>query len=55
MRNKYAGVCYRCGQVVAKGNGHFERYNREWRTQHASCAIKYRGTDHHYLKEVKAK
>lgn len=50
MRNKYAGVCYRCGKVVAKGEGHFERYQFGWRTQHADCAIKFRGTDKHYLK-----
>lgn len=49
MRNKYAGTCYRCGQKVDVGEGHFERYDKGfarkgWRTQHASCAIKYRGT-----------
>jgi len=45
MRNKYPGTCYRCGQTVGKGQGHFEKvkgtYN-SWRVQHASCAIKHR-------------
>lgn len=50
MRNKYRGICYRCGQMVEPGDGHFERHQGRWRHQHASCAIKYRGTDHHYLK-----
>ena len=45
MRNKYAGTCYRCGKVVEPGGGHFERHNGGWRTQHANCAIVYRGTD----------
>jgi predicted metal-binding protein len=39
MRNNYPGVCYRCGKMVAEREGHFERYNGGWRTQHASCAI----------------
>ena len=44
MRNRYAGTCYRCGQRVEPGEGHFERHSRGWRTQHAECAIAYRGT-----------
>lgn len=44
MRNRYAGTCYRCGETVEPGAGHFERYQGRWRTQHANCAIKYRGT-----------
>lgn len=40
MRNKYAGVCYRCHGNVAAGAGHFERHQGKWRTQHADCAIK---------------
>ena len=43
-RNKYPGICYRCGQNVAVGDGHFERFRGSWRTQHASCAIEFRGT-----------
>lgn len=44
MRNKYPGICYRCGKTVASGDGHFERYkgSRKWRTQHATCAIEHR-------------
>ena len=48
MRNKFAGICYRCGERVEVGAGHFERHNGGWRTQHADCAIKHRnsfGTD----------
>jgi len=44
MRNKFSGICYRCGEVVAEGAGHFERYFGGWRTQHAECAIAFRGT-----------
>lgn len=45
MRNKYPGICYRCGKRVEVGEGHFERVpGRGWRVQHADCAIKYRGT-----------
>jgi len=43
MRNRYPGTCYRCGQRVEAGAGHFERHNGGWRTQHAECAIAYRG------------
>lgn len=46
MRNKYPGTCYRCGTTVDAGDGHFERHESgfgKWRTQHASCAIKWRG------------
>lgn len=61
MRNKYAGVCYRCGKQVNPGEGHFEKVQQvhykkhgdllrgeKWLTQHSDCAIKYRGTDQHY-------
>lgn len=43
MRNRYPGTCYRCGQHVAAGEGHFERCGGGWRTQHADCAIRWRG------------
>lgn len=43
MRNKYPGICYRCGKPVAAGDGHFERFRGGWRTQHADCAIQHRG------------
>lgn len=42
MRNRFPGICYRCGELVEAGAGHFERHNSEWRTQHAVCAIEYR-------------
>ena len=46
MRNKYPGICYRCGKPVAAGEGHFEKikggYPVKWRTQHAECAIQHR-------------
>jgi len=42
MRNKYKGICYRCGKEVEPGKGHFERKDGTWRVQHAECAIKYR-------------
>lgn len=45
MRNKYSGTCYRCGKVVAPGDGHFERLNGQWLVQHATCAIQFRGTN----------
>lgn len=48
MRNQYPGTCYRCGDEVAAGDGHFERTLdrfKKWRLQHASCAIRFRGTD----------
>jgi len=43
MRNKYPGTCYRCGERVEAGEGHFERYQGVWLTQHDLCAVKYRG------------
>lgn len=46
MRNQYPGICYRCGETVPAKQGHFERHIGAWRVQHASCAIKYRGTNH---------
>lgn len=60
MRNKYAGECYRCGGTVAAGEGHFEKVTNvqrrkgdtcslpNWLTQHAHCAIRFRGTDRHF-------
>jgi len=46
MRNKYPGICYRCGKFVKAGDGHFEKipHSSNWRVQHADCAIAYRGT-----------
>lgn len=45
MRNRYPGTCYRCGERVGVGEGHFERAPGGWRVQHAICAIEHRGTD----------
>ena len=55
MRNKYAGPCYRCGQTVAPGDGHFERHNGGWRTQHADCAIEHRSIKGAALAQEQAK
>lgn len=43
MRNRYGGNCYRCGDWVEPGSGHFERRGLKWLVQHAGCAIAYRG------------
>lgn len=50
MRNKYPGICYRCGKEVKAGEGHFERYHGGWRVQHASCAIENKKA-HYFDKE----
>lgn len=42
MRNQYPGICYRCGETVEAGKGHFERHRGGWRVQHAGCAIRHR-------------
>lgn len=44
MRNKFPGTCYRCGEHVPAGDGHFERFKGSFRVQHATCAIQHRGT-----------
>ena len=44
MRNRFPGICYRCGTRVEVGEGHFEKQGRTWLTQHADCAIVYRDT-----------
>jgi len=46
VRNRYPGLCYRCGLRVEPGDGHFERLDGGWSTQHAECAIAYRGDRH---------
>ena len=60
MRNSYPGTCFRCGGHVPAGKGHFERRTRaaclkwpgkplpKWLTQHADCAIEFRGTNVHH-------
>lgn len=57
MRNKYPGICYRCGNNVAPNEGHFQRRGNNinvkiigrWLVQHADCAIEHRGTPYCYL------
>ena len=61
MANKYAGICYRCGQRVDAGAGVFEKVSfmqakkwpgrglPRWLTQHHDCAVQWRGTAQHYL------
>lgn len=62
MRNSHPSPCYRCGLLVLAKHGHFERTSQKvhgkkwpgrdlpkWLVQHAVCAVKYRGTDVHYL------
>ena len=62
MRNIFPGICYRCGKVCKRNEGHFERASKSqakkwnryrmeqiWLLQHAECAITYRGTAQHYI------
>lgn len=42
-RNMYPGTCYRCGDYVPAGYGHFERHydgvsGKRWRIQCVKCA-----------------
>jgi len=41
VRNKYPGKCYRCGETVEAGAGHFEKIEggTGWRVQHATCCL----------------
>lgn len=47
MRNMFPGKCYRCGEHVPAGEGHFEKARGVrpalWVVQHATCAIELRG------------
>ena len=54
MRNRYPGTCYRCQQPVAVNAGHFERHGHGWRTQHAECAIIWRGKPQPTVEEARA-
>ena len=57
MRNQYPGMCYRCGDLVAPGDGHFERHpsaSGKWRTQHADCAIRWRAKPAPTMGEARA-
>lgn len=54
MRNKYAGICYRCGKWCGAGDGHFERSaGSSWRVQHAECALAHRNPKYVNAKEFK--
>jgi len=60
VRNQFPGRCFRCGGRVEAGEGHFERVSiarlqalrlpvitkNRWLTQHADCAITWRGSNH---------
>ena len=60
MPNKYPGICYKCGNHVAAGDGVFERvtqmarkkwpdlpYGKRWQTQHHECVRDYDRDAHH--------
>ncbi|WP_158674526.1 hypothetical protein [Trabulsiella odontotermitis] len=42
MRNRFPGKCYRCGKLVEKGKGHFERNAGGWRVIHVECVLEQR-------------
>ena len=42
MRNKYPGICYKCGKYVAKNEGHFERQHGQWLVIHVECVFQQR-------------
>jgi len=44
-RNAHPGACYRCGEWVKAGDGHFERYSGGWRVQHSKCTNYHRKAD----------
>lgn len=54
MRNKFGGNCYHCGLWVKPGDGHFERYNRGWRVQHATCCLENRKRTQQLIEERNA-
>lgn len=37
MRNRYPGICYKCGKHIPVGYGFFERYRGGWRLQCVKC------------------
>lgn len=39
MRNKHAGLCYKCGENVEADTGYFERHKDKWRVQHVRCHL----------------
>lgn len=60
MRNKYPGICYRCGGRVDPGAGFFEKIGPDqrrkwpaifgtWHVQHDHCCSLFGGTSRHYI------
>ncbi len=60
MPNRFPGICYKCGQPVAPGEGVFEKVTKSarakwpdlpshvrWQTQHHECVRDY-ARDAHY-------
>lgn len=37
MKNRYAGKCARCGQIVPEGAGTIENINGRWIVSHTEC------------------
>lgn len=40
MRNKYPGICLRCGKPVAVGEGYFQRKPGGWSVRCEACVGK---------------
>ena len=62
--NRYPGTCYRCGGSVPAGEGEmtlesfpgqrwavFRGQRNHYLVEHPECAVKYAGTNVHYLCE----
>lgn len=43
MRNRYAGTCYYCNEIVPKGEGHFERIRYQKSDQYPDAPKWYPG------------
>ena len=52
MRNRYEGICYKCGCHVPVGYGYFERHLGHWRVQCVKCCNgrKVRETDREVIR-----
>lgn len=40
MRNKFPGLCFRCGDAVPAGRGHFQRLAGRWVVRCLKCVGK---------------
>jgi hypothetical protein len=40
-RNAYSGPCIKCGRIVEKGAGFFERKPGYWAVRHHECTKKF--------------